>query len=238
MSDDVVLVFDIEAVPDAAAFAAAERMEAHPLTEVRRQMGEKVARQLFQRIVCIGWLVARRDAAGTWRPEDLQAPWLDPASSSRTEPALIRELVDRIAALEPRLVTFNGHTFDLPVLRYRALMHSIAAPGLAARPYFDRNGQDAVDLCDLLSAQERHARVSLDELSRALGLPGKPRDTDGAQVEAMFAAGRHQEIADYCRSDVVNTYRCWLRYELFCGRLDRAQFDRSEAALKPLLVPS
>ena len=29
-------------------------------------------------------------------------------------------------------------------------------------------------------------------------------------------------------SDVINTYRLWLRHELFRGRLDHAQFEYSE----------
>lgn len=32
-------------------------------------------------------------------------------------------------------------------------------------------------------------------------------------------------------SDVVNTYRVWLRYELFRGRLSEPEFQGSEAAL-------
>ena len=41
-------------------------------------------------------------------------------------------------------------------------------------------------------------------------------------------AGRILEIADYCKSDVINTYRLWLRHELFRGRLDQNQFEFSE----------
>ncbi len=237
MSNDAVLVFDIEAVPDVAGFAAAEHMEGHPLAEVRRQMGEKVARQIFQRIVCIGWLAARRDGVGAWHPEALEAPVLEPRAGGRSERDLIAGFVTRVAELRPLLVTFNGHTFDLPVLRYRAMLHAIAAPGLQARAYFDRAGSDTVDLCDLLSAQERHARVSLDELARIIGLPGKPADVDGTRVETLFHDGRQAEIADYCKSDVVNTYRCWLRYELFCGRLDRSAFEASEKAIAAFLAP-
>jgi predicted PolB exonuclease-like 3'-5' exonuclease len=145
---------------------------------------------------------------------------------------LIQRFVDRLASADrPRLVSFNGHTFDLPVLRYRAMMHAVPAPALGVRRYFDRSVADSIDLCDLLSAQERHARASLDELSRVLGLPGKPEGVDGTAVEAMFGEGRHAEIADYCRSDVLNTYRIWLRYELFCGRLSAAAFESSEADL-------
>ena len=38
-------------------------------------------------------------------------------------------------------------------------------------------------------------------------------------------------IADYCESDVVNTYRVWLRYELFRGKLSDIAFQASEANL-------
>jgi predicted PolB exonuclease-like 3'-5' exonuclease len=226
-----VLVFDLETVPDAAAFAQAERLTHHPEREVRRQMGEKVARPLFHRIVCIGSLLAERGADGAWRPVALESPH----QPQRDERALVQGFVDRLLPEPPLLVTFNGHAFDLPVLRYRAMMLSVSAPGLAARAYFDRGGSDTVDLCDLLSAQERHARVSLDELSRVLGLPGKPAGVDGTAVESLFAAGKHEEIAAYCESDVLNTYRCWLRHELFRGRLDRGRFTASEKALADFL---
>lgn len=233
MSDDHVLVFDLETVPDVHAFATAEGLEGHPDWSVRRQMGEKVARQLFQRIVCIGALLASRDAQGTWQPQAIDAPHV----GQMPEQQLIQDFVDRLADHRPLLVSFNGHTFDLPVLRYRAMMHGVSAPALAARAYFDRGGSAMVDLCDLLSAQERHARVSLQELSRVLGLPGKPPGIDGAHVESMMQEGRVAEVADYCRSDVLNTYRAWLRYELFCGRLDRRRFDSSETALAAFLAP-
>ena len=59
---------------------------------------------------------------------------------------------EKIAELTPQLVTFNGNSFDLPVLRYRAMVHGVSAPGLSTRPYFHRYTEDAVDLCDPLSS--------------------------------------------------------------------------------------
>ena len=53
----------------------------------------------------------------------------------------------------------------------------------------------------------------------------------GGTVENYYREGRIREIADYCESDVVNTYRVWLRYELFRGRLSDAAFQASEANL-------
>src|SRR5215216_3401672 len=42
---------------------------------------------------------------------------------------------------------------------------------------------------------------------------------------------RIAEVAAYCETDVVNTYRVWLVYELFRGTLSRPEFDGSEANL-------
>ncbi len=62
-----------------------------------------------------------------------------------------------------------------------------------------------------------------------MGLDGKPGGMSGADVEGYFMEGRLREISEYCRSDVINKYRLWLRYELFRGKLTRTQFELSEA---------
>ena len=64
-----------------------------------------------------------------------------------------------------------------------------------------------------------------------MGLPGKPEGIDGNEVERYFLEGKIKEIAEYCETDVVNTYRIWLRYELFRGHLIDAEFQASEANL-------
>jgi predicted PolB exonuclease-like 3'-5' exonuclease len=64
-----------------------------------------------------------------------------------------------------------------------------------------------------------------------MGLPGKPKGFDGGEVERYFLEGKIKEIADYCETDVVNTYRVWLRYELFRGRLDESEYQASERRL-------
>jgi 3'-5' exonuclease len=63
-----------------------------------------------------------------------------------------------------------------------------------------------------------------------MGLPGK-EGMRGDEVEKYYHDGHIREIAEYCESDVVNTYRVWLRYELFRGRLSDADFHASELSL-------
>jgi len=57
----------------------------------------------------------------------------------------------------------------------------------------------------------------------------------GAEVEKYYRDGHIREIAEYCESDVINTYRIWLRYELFVGRLTDAEVQASEAYLADFL---
>ena len=64
-----------------------------------------------------------------------------------------------------------------------------------------------------------------------MGLSGKPEGIDGGEVARYYLDGGIKEIADYCETDVVNTYRVWLRYELFRGRLTHAAYAASETNL-------
>jgi 3'-5' exonuclease len=120
---------------------------------------------------------------------------------------LITSFVNRVAKLSPQLVTFNGSSFDLPVLRYRSMMHKTSAPGLSVRPYFHRYTEDAIDLCDVLSSFTSQGKATLHEVCRVMGLPGKPDEMRGEDVDRYHREGRIREIADYCESDVVNTYQ-------------------------------
>jgi 3'-5' exonuclease len=222
-----VIVWDLETVPDLRGFAAANDLVGKSDDKISEAMGDKFPKHIYHSIVCIGALIAHRDGNDHWEVSALGAPHV----VERSEKELITSFVDKIAELTPQLVTFNGNSFDLPVLRYRAMIHAIAAPGLSARPYFNRYTEDAIDLCDVLSSFSPQARATLNEICRVMGLPGKPNDIDGGEVDKYFREGRIQEIADYCETDIVNTYRIWLRYELFRGRLSPIQFQVSEQKL-------
>jgi predicted PolB exonuclease-like 3'-5' exonuclease len=129
-----VIVWDIETVPDLKGFAAANGHDGKTDDEVRAELGDKFPRHIYHSIICIGALIAHREDQCRWIVDALGAPHV----GERSEKELIASFVDKIAALSPQLITFNGASFDLPVLRYRAMVHGVPAPGLAARPYFHR----------------------------------------------------------------------------------------------------
>ncbi len=229
MSSNVIL-WDLETVPDLRGFAAANGLTGSTDDEVLAAIGDKFPKHIYHSIVCIGALVAHREQ-GPWIVDALGAPYV----GERTEKQLIAAFVDKIAELCPQLVTFNGNSFDLPVLRYRAMINEVSAPGLVARPYFNRYSDDALDLCDVLSSFSAQGKATLNELSKIMGLPGKPDGVDGGEVHRYFREGRIKEIADYCETDIVNTYRVWLRYELFRGRLNPSDHTASEHDLAEFL---
>lgn len=109
-----VIVWDLETVPDLSAFAAAKALDGRPETEIRQALGEKFPKLICHSVVCIGALIAeRRDSS--WYVLAVGAPNV----GERTEKQLREDFVARIGELQPQLLTYNGNSFDLPVLRYR-----------------------------------------------------------------------------------------------------------------------
>jgi 3'-5' exonuclease len=231
MSEQSVIVWDLETVPDLAAAARMLDMSNASEAEVREALGPGFPKRPLHKIACIGALIASRQLEG-WRIDALGAPHI----GERPEAKLINDFIEKIDELRPQLITFNGHSFDLPVLRYRAMVNRISAAGLQVRQYFHRYTDDAVDLCDVLGSYVPGGKVKLDEVSKILGLPGKPGGVDGSHVEEMVQAGQIDEVARYCESDVLNTYRVWLVYELFRGSITRQELDWSEAQTRDFLA--
>ena len=218
-----LIVWDLETIPDLIGFARANRLDGSSDEVIREAIGDKFPKHVYHSIICIGALVAGVEALGA------------PHVGDRTEKELISAFVNKIDELKPQLVTFNGSGFDLPVVRYRAMVNEVSAPGLSARPYFNRYTEDALDLCDVLASLNPQCRASLDEICRLMGIPGKPDGFCGSDVESYFREGKIQEIAAYCERDVVNTYRVWLRHELFRGKVERSKYEASELHLSDFL---
>jgi hypothetical protein len=81
------------------------------------------------------------------------------------------------------------------------------------------NAQAHIDLMDLISNYGAgRATGGLNLLANLIGKPGKT-GIDGSKIQDMHAAGRDDEINDYCRCDVLDTYFVFLRSRVLVGKL-------------------
>jgi len=126
----------------------------------------------------------------------------------------------------PRLVTFNGRGFDLPLLELCAYRYGLAIPDWLAedRKSFDqpRNRYNTWAHFDLHEWLTNNGASRFNGgLSLAASLIGKPGKLDvaGHMVQDLWDAGKKAEIHDYCRGDVLDTYFVFLRSRVVAGEL-------------------
>jgi predicted PolB exonuclease-like 3'-5' exonuclease len=97
------------------------------------------------------------------------------------------------------------------------------------------NTDSHLDLMDLFS-NFGASRVTggLNLLANLIGKPGKT-GVDGSQVQGMYDRGEVQEINDYCRSDVLDTYFVFLRTRVLLGMLTLDQEHELVERVKAML---
>ncbi len=151
-----------------------------------------------------------------------------------SEAAIVTGFWERLEQLRGTLVSFNGRAFDLPVLELAALRHGCRIPHYFKGGYRYRYSDEAhYDLYDFLTNCGMYSvRGGFHLLARLVGLPGKGA-VDGADVQALWDAGRLEDIHAYCRADVIQTYFLFLRLELMRGRISAEQYAAALAASAP-----
>ncbi len=132
----------------------------------------------------------------------------------------------------PTLVTFNGRTFDIPLMELAAFRYGLSLPAwydirgkTYSQPRNRYNCESHFDLLELLTnfgASRLNGGLNL--AATMLGKPGK-MSVQGYMVQDLFAEGKVAEINDYCRCDVLDTYFVFLRIAVMIGQLtlDREQ---------------
>jgi 3'-5' exonuclease len=199
------LVVDIETVPDTVLWVAPET----PLGQ-----DKPFPPTYAHRTIVIGCLLLDSD----YRMVRLGV--LGDRRSPDDEKGVLQEFSAFVGRNRPLLVTYNGRTFDLPVLAFRCLHHGVAMPWYyqerGVRYRFSEDGH--LDLCDWLADHGATRPASLDALARLIGLPGKI-GVDGSQIEGLYNAGKVETIQNYCLTDVAQTALLFLRFRLLQGAL-------------------
>jgi len=242
-----ILVFDLETIPDAAAlrqlhaydpgWSDVQVIEAAQQARLASHGSDFLPLHL-QKVVVIGCVF--RDDRGL-RVKTLGTP----EDALYNEAALLNAFFKTIERYTPRLVSWNGSGFDLPVLHYRSLIH-----GVQAGRYWDMGEDDRdfrynhyigryhtrhIDLMDLLAKYNGRANAPMDDLAKLCGFPGK-LGMDGSQVWRAWSEGQQDAVRAYCETDVVNT---WLLYCRFChmrGELDATRYAAEVALVREMLA--
>ena len=227
-----VLAFDIETVPDVEFGRLRHGLEGLTDKQVgyvmqtrqREQTGSEFLSLEQHKVVAISVAMRSRDGFKAWSLGEADSP----------EAELVRRFFDSIERFTPTLVSWNGNGFDLPVLHYRAMRHS-----LQARRFWETGDEDQafrwnnylsryhwrhIDLMDVLAGYQARGRASLEHVAALLGLPGK-LGMSGDKVWGAYCEGRIEEIRAYCETDVLNTYLVLLRFELIRGRLTAESYE-------------
>jgi predicted PolB exonuclease-like 3'-5' exonuclease len=235
--------FDIETVPDVEFGRRFWGLDGLPDDEVAAAMMFKQLQKTgsdflplhLQRIVAISITFRTADTFKVWTLGD----------EDSDEAEIVQRFFDGIDRFSPDLVSWNGSGFDLPVLHYRAMKHKIQAArywemgendrDFKWNNYMSRFHWRHVDLMDVLAGFQPRGRASLDQMAVLLGFPGK-LGMSGDKVWDKYLEGGIREIRDYCETDVLNTWLCFLRFEYMRGKLDDKELEREYELVRNTLT--
>ncbi len=227
-----VLVFDIETIPDIDGcrrlydlHGLSDDDVARAVFQMRRQQsGSDFLRHHLHRIVAISAVLRSGQQFKVWSLGDVDAD----------EEDLLQRFFSGLERYTPRLVSWNGGGFDLPVIHYRSLLYPLNAAhywetgqndsSFRYNNYLSRYHDRHTDLMDVLAGYQPRASAALDEIAGLCGFPGK-MGMSGAKVWDAYQQGHIQQIRNYCETDVLNTYLVYLNFERNRGNLDQPQYQ-------------
>jgi predicted PolB exonuclease-like 3'-5' exonuclease len=209
------LVLDIETVPDPALYVA-------PETTPGPGSPSPFPPLHCHRLVVLGVL---------WLDESYRFRRLGVIGEGKDEKEMLEDFSRFVCRHQPDLVTYNGRSFDLPVLALRSLRHGVPMSWYYQGRLRNRYTEEGhLDLCDLLSDHGAARAMSLDAIARLIGLPGKV-GVDGSQVEGLYKGGQLGAIKRYCLADVAQTSLLFLRFRLLQGALGPIEYRRAAGDL-------
>ena len=223
----MISVFDCETIPDAELIRKTYGFEGddpqisnQALKAQEEKTGSSFLPLPYHKVVAISAVIC--DDYGNFKKVS--------SINGDNEKDLIKQFLAFIDNKNPKLISFNGRTFDIPMLMIRAMKYNLSCPA-----YFEKENRELnkskwdnyrarysdrfhVDLMDHITEFGAVRGLKLDTVCTLIGAPGK-YDVSGDQVLELYYNGEIEKIREYCESDVLNTYWLYLQYELLKGNL-------------------
>jgi len=140
------------------------------------------------------------------------------AKSADDEESVLLEFSRRLGipatdVFETCVVGHNVSGFDLRFLMQRFIVNNIRPPAVIARAARAKPWEEDKVFDTMVQWSGTGARPggSLEKLCMALSIASPKTDLDGSKVAAAVAAGRIDDVADYCALDVDATRKVWRR---------------------------
>ncbi|WRB53790.1 3'-5' exonuclease [Helicobacter pylori] len=152
-----------------------------------------------------------------------------------SEKELLEDFFKYFNEKQPRLISFNGRGFDMPLLTLKALKYNLTLDAFYNQENKWENyrarysEQFHLDLMDSLSHYGSVRGLNLNGVCSMTNIPGK-FDVSGDLVHAIYYNPHLSQkekkgvIDSYCQSDVLNTYWLFLKYEVLKGALNKEQY--------------
>ena len=223
----MICVFDCETIPDVELIRNNLKLKGSDL-EISKEalnlqeesLGSSFLPIPFHQVVAISAVMS--DDFGTFKKVS--------SIDGDNEEQMIKNFLNFIDKYNPKLISFNGRSFDMPLLMIRAMKYN-----LSCSAYFEKENKMInkskwdnyryrfsdrfhVDLMDHISEFGATRGLKLDLLCTMMGIPGK-FDVSGDQVMELYYQNEIEKIKEYCESDVLNTYWLYLKYELLKGHI-------------------
>lgn len=119
-----------------------------------------------------------------------------------TEKEILVATWSLLSRKSPRVITYNGRSFDIPFLRNRSIVHGVRpSRDLLGSRYVTREHFDVLEY--LTAFGSVRPAPSFDLACWSLGIESpKGGGIDGSKVGEFYNAGKIDEIAEYCLRDV------------------------------------
>jgi len=200
-----IITFDCETIADKSVVSILPPVEADSRLKdpikIKADIEKKEADQISKmglnptmaKICCFGWHDGKESSSFILGDESPEA-----------EKKLLQDAWEVLAEAE-HFVTFNGNTFDVPMLLMRSLINRVRpSVKIHNKKYTIQNH---TDVRAVLSNWDQFAKGTLDFYSRLLlGKSGK-EDFDGSVVQDMWDMELFEDIGKYCEGDCEHTFK-------------------------------
>lgn len=239
----MVCVFDIETVPDVELLKEKFGYQGSNVEvclkafeDQKEKTGSEFLPIAFHKVISIASVLCdeygRFEMVGVFGRKNKEK-----IKDANIEQVTLREFLKFFNKTQPKLVSFNGRGFDLPVLMLRAMKYNMESLAYFEQdnPQYNKNKWENyrqryserfhTDLFDSLGNFGSIRGLKLDDVASLCGLPGK-YDVNGGDVYYLYyAEDGLNKIDEYCQSDTLNTYWIYLKYELLKGNLTLGDYQ-------------